>query len=264
VKILALIPTFNERTNVGPLIRRLLGLPELDLGVLVIDDFSPDGTGREVENIRRSHPDRVDLIVRNGARGLGRAYRDGFRFALSSGADRVVCMDADFSHEPEDVPRLLAACKDHDLVIGSRYVPGGEVRNWPTSRILLSRWANRYVRLITRLPVFDATSGFKALCRPVVEALALDRIASEGYSFQIELHYLVYRAGFRILEIPIVFNNREIGTSKMSRGVMAEAVLMPWRLVRDDRLSRLPIRDLQQPPGRCGDRESAPDPPELP
>jgi glycosyltransferase involved in cell wall biosynthesis len=195
-----------------------------NVDALVVDDGSPDGTAEVVETLSRE-TDRVSLIRRSGKRGLASAYLEGFRRALGDGYDVVVEMDADLSHRPEDLPALLEAAAAHDLAIGSRYVAGGSVTNWSRARLALSRAGNAYARLALRLPVADATSGFRAYRTPVLRELLADGIRSEGYAFQIELAYRAWRAGYSVREVPITFREREHGSSKISRRIVAEAIL---------------------------------------
>jgi dolichol-phosphate mannosyltransferase len=230
------IPTFNERENLPGLIAQLLRQPGVD--VLVVDDDSPDGTGAEADRIAAASAGRVRVLHRAGARGLGRSYIDGMSAALDAGATHVCQMDADFSHDPADIARLLAASGDADLVIGSRYVRGGALRNWPAHRKLLSAFANWYVRAITRLAVRDCTSGFRCWRRDLLERVPLRRIVSEGYAFQVEMAWEAAAAGGRITEIPITFVERRQGASKLTGGVIAESVLLPWRLAARPRRGR--------------------------
>ena len=235
---LIVIPTYNEAGNIESLLDHLfkLGIPHLE--VLVVDDNSPDGTA-EIVHRRSANDRRVHLLARPQKMGLGTAYVAGFQFALLHGYEYVLEMDADFSHHPEDVPRLLSKMDQHDLVIGSRYLTGVNVTNWSLPRLLLSVFANWYTRAITRLPIRDCTSGFKCFHRRVLEAIPLAKIASNGYAFQIELHYKAWRKGFRICEIPIVFTERLSGRSKMSRRIQLEAAQMVWRLKIRDWLGKL-------------------------
>jgi dolichol-phosphate mannosyltransferase len=222
------IPTYNERENIGALIPRVLELPRFR--VLVVDDNSPDGTAGVVGELARAEP-RVGLLARSGKQGLGTAYIAGFRRALAEGAEFVCEMDADFSHDPSYLPSLLEAAETrYDLVLGSRYVRGGGTVNWGLMRQLISRGGNSYARAILGLPVMDATGGFRCYRRRVLEAIDLDSIHSNGYSFQIELVYRTLRGGFRIGEVPIVFPDRRVGHSKMSRRIVLEALLTVWRL----------------------------------
>lgn len=222
------IPTYNERENIGELIPRVLEHPRMR--VLVVDDSSPDGTAEVVQRLASAEP-RVGLLLRPGKQGLGRAYLAGFRRALAEGAEFICEMDADFSHDPSYLPALLAAAEErYDLVLGSRYVPGGGTLNWGWLRQLISRSGNIYARAILGLPVMDATGGFRCYRRRVLDALNLDSIHSNGYSFQIELAYRTLRAGFTIGEVPIIFPDRRVGQSKMSRRIVLEALLTVWRL----------------------------------
>ena len=226
------VPTFNEATNIGGILDRVLAL-QGDWCVLVVDDGSPDGTSDIVEGIRAEHPTRVGLLRRAGKLGLGTAYLDGFRHALAAGFDYICEMDADFSHNPDDLTRLLAACGPDaggDVAIGSRYVDGLRVLNWPLSRLVLSYGAGVYTRAITRLPVRDVTAGFKCFRREVLEAINFDLVTSNGYSFQIEMNYRAWRLGFRLVEVPIVFTERSEGESKMSSGIVREAMGKVWTL----------------------------------
>jgi dolichol-phosphate mannosyltransferase len=235
---LVIVPTYNERDNIGRLIDRLLDLP-LGLEVLVVDDGSPDGTG-DLVAARAANETRVHLIRRAGKLGLGSAYRDGFRYALDRGAEYVFEMDADFSHDPDRIGAFLEAAREADLVLGSRYLDGRvTVINWPLGRLILSYSANLYTRIVTGLPVYDATGGFKCFRRRALEAVRLDRVRSDGYAFQIEMSYKLWRKGFRIVEIPIVFTDRAIGVSKMSRRIIWEAAGLVWRLRFADLLGRL-------------------------
>lgn len=222
------VPTYNERANLPPLVAALLAIPALS--ILVVDDGSPDGTGGIADRLAADSPDRVSVLHRRGPRGLGRSYVDGMRLALDRGATHVCQMDADFSHAPADVPRLLEASRRADLVIGSRYVAGGQLRDWPARRIALSRFANGYVRLITRMPVHDCTAGFRCWTADLLRRLALERILSDGYAFQVEMVWRAFRAGATILEVPITFVERQQGESKLSGTVLVESALLPWRL----------------------------------
>ena len=223
------VPTYNERDNLPVLVGRLLLQPEVR--VLVVDDASPDGTGAVADRVARDSGGRVEVMHRTGPRGLGLSYVDGLRRALDMSASHICQMDADLSHDPADVPRLVAAAREADLVIGSRYVPGGRVENWPVHRLVLSALANRYVRAITRLTPRDITSGFRCWRREALARMPFARIASNGYAFLVELTWEAHRAGCRIAEVPITFVERREGASKMSSGVIAESALLPWRLV---------------------------------
>lgn len=227
-KPLIVVPTYDELENIRRLLPVLLELP-VGADVLVVDDNSPDGTGDAV--LEFSGTGRVHLLSRPGKAGLGQAYIAGFKWALENGDyDPVVQMDADFSHNPDKVPELMAALEDNDLAIGSRYCSGVNVVNWPITRLLLSWFANHYTKVITGLPVQDATGGFKAFRRSALERLDLDSIRSDGYSFQIEVTYKLFREGCSITEVPIIFVDRHAGSSKMTKSIVWEAVWMVWRL----------------------------------
>jgi dolichol-phosphate mannosyltransferase len=226
---LVLVPTYNERANLQPLIAALMAIE--GLRVCVVDDHSPDGTADEGEALAAQHGGRVSVMRRSGPRGLGRSYIEGMAAALHNDATHICQMDADFSHDPAALPQLLAAADDADLVIGSRYVPGGQLCNWPAHRAMLSTFANWYVRTITRLPVHDCTSGFRCWTRGLLARLPLDRIVSDGYAFQVEMAWEAHRAGGRIIEVPITFVERREGRSKMSGRVIAESAILPWRMV---------------------------------
>jgi dolichol-phosphate mannosyltransferase len=236
-KYLVVIPTYNEAENIPRLIPAVLGQSP-DVEVLVVDDGSPDGTAIHVKSLMNGER-RVHLIEREGKQGLGTAYVAGFRYALSNGFDYVFEMDADFSHAPEEIPNFIAASRTHDLVIGSRYVKGVRVLNWPIQRLFLSYFANVYSRIITGLPIHDATGGFKCFRRQVLEAIDLDRIKSNGYAFQIEMSFKAWKKGFTLTEIPIVFLDRRVGVSKMSKNIIFEAVFMLWKLRFRSILNRL-------------------------
>lgn len=227
-KALVIVPTYNEKENIEKLIGKVLEKDEC-LEMLIVDDNSPDGTGDLVDGIVAGNP-RVHVMHRAGKLGLGSAYRAGFRWALERDYELVFEMDADFSHDPRYIPDFLVASQEADLVIGSRYVKGVNVVNWPMSRLLLSYGASIYTRVITGLPVKDPTGGFKCFHRRVLEALDLDNVQSEGYSFQIEVSFKVHRKGFKIVEIPIIFVDRHSGTSKMDKKIVREAVWMVWWL----------------------------------
>jgi len=237
VEKLVIVPTYNERENIEPLLQRLLSLPH-DLHVLVVDDASPDGTGEFVESWARNQP-RLHVLRRPGKLGLGSAYRDGFRYALENGAEYVFEMDADFSHDPDSIGEFLRNASEVDVVLGSRYLNGVTVVNWPLQRLILSYAANLYTRVVTGMPVKDATGGYKCFRRRALESIRLDRVRSDGYAFQIEMSYKCWRKGFRIREIPILFVDRRAGFSKMNRRIIWEAVWMVWRLRLLDLLGRL-------------------------
>ncbi|HXH24123.1 MAG TPA: polyprenol monophosphomannose synthase, partial [Vicinamibacterales bacterium] len=225
---LVIVPTYNERENIAPLAEALLRLDGLRL--LIVDDDSPDGTGEEAARLAASSRGRMMVLRRAGPRGLGRSYVDGMRAALAASASHICQMDADFSHDPADLPRLLEASADADLVIGSRYVDGGRLENWPIHRVLLSTFANRYVRAVTGLPVRDCTSGFRCWRRELLARIPLDRIVADGYAFLVEMVWEACRAGGRVVEVPITFVERRRGASKMSGRAIAESAVLPWRL----------------------------------
>ena len=222
------IPTFNERENLPIVVSQLLPLPRVR--VLVVDDGSPDGTGDVANDLAAQFPDQVDVLHRTGRRGLGAAYIDGMQRALKSDTDLVAQMDADLSHDVRYLPDLIAATATADLVIGSRYVPGGGVSNWPINRRLLSRFANSYVRLVTRLRIKDATAGYRCWRREALMALPISTLQSSGYSFQVEMAWEAVQRGLRVVEVPIVFVERARGASKLNRAAIVESALLPWRL----------------------------------
>ncbi len=234
---LVIVPTYNERENIDPLIERLLALPH-GLEVLVVDDGSPDGTADCVK-AWQARDARVHLLQRAGKMGLGSAYREGFRYALSHGAEYIFEMDADFSHDPVAIGEFLEAAKDADVVLGSRYLHGVTVVNWPLSRLILSYSANLYSRIITGMPLADATGGFKCFRRRALEGIRLDRVKTEGYGFQIEITFRCWKRGFRIKEIPIMFVDRRAGSSKMNRRIIFEAAWLVWKLRFLDLIGRL-------------------------
>lgn len=239
-RAVVVVPTYNEADNVRLVIQQVLALPER-IDVLVVDDGSPDGTGAQVRAAQAEAEGRVHLIERSGKLGLGTAYLTGFRWALEHGYSFICEMDADLSHNPRDLPRLVAAVREGqgDLAIGSRYVEGVRVINWPLSRLVLSYGAGVYTRLITRLPVMDVTAGFKCFRSDVLEAIDFSRVKSNGYSFQIEMAYRAWRKGFRLIEVPIVFTERTEGQSKMSKAIVREAAFKVWELRLRDLLGRL-------------------------
>jgi dolichol-phosphate mannosyltransferase len=228
VKSLVIIPTYNEIDNIKRIIESVLP-QDNSIEILIVDDNSPDGTGKVVLDIMKE-TDRLHLIERKGKLGLGTAYVEGFKFAIQNRFDYVIEMDADFSHNPDDLPRLLFEIQDHDLVIGSRYVSGVNVVNWPMSRLILSYLASFYVKVITGMKIDDPTGGFKCFRRSILEKIDLDSIISDGYSFQVEMNYRVYHRGYRVKEIPIIFYERRDGKSKMSKNIVIEAIWKVWRL----------------------------------
>ncbi len=228
MKALLIIPTYNERENISRIISIVLE-KKAELEVLIVDDNSPDGTAQIVKDLMASES-RIHILERPGKMGLGSAYVQGFKYALEKGYDFILEMDADFSHNPDDVPRLIDAAQSTDLVIGSRYCNGVNIVNWPIKRLLISYFASKYVRFITGMPVKDPTGGFKCFRRKVLESINLDKILSDGYAFQIEMNFRAWVKGFRIQEIPIVFTERLNGVSKMSRSIVWEAAWMVWHL----------------------------------
>ncbi len=225
-----LIPTYNEIENIEKIIRKVFSLPE-PFHILIIDDGSPDGTAQKVKQLQQEFPDTLFILERNGKQGLGKAYIAGFKWSIERKYDFIFEMDADFSHNPDDLIRLYEACKNNaDVSVGSRYVRGGKVVNWPFNRIFISYGASVYVRLITWMPVKDCTAGFVCYKREVLEAIDLDNIKFIGYAFQIEMKYTAWRKGFKIKEVPITFVDRTEGVSKMSKGIVKEAILGVWKM----------------------------------
>ena len=214
---IVIIPTYNERENIENIIRAVFGL-EKTFHILIIEDGSPDGTAAIVKTLQQEFPDRLFMIERKGKLGLGTAYITGFKWALEHSYEYIFEMDADFSHNPNDLPRLYEACavQGGDVAIGSRYVSGVNVVNWPMGRVLMSYFASKYVRIVTGLPIHDTTAGFKCYRRQVLETIDLDHIRFKGYAFQIEMKFTAYKCGFKIIEVPVIFINRELGTSKMN------------------------------------------------
>ncbi|MGE0443944.1 MAG: polyprenol monophosphomannose synthase [Vicinamibacterales bacterium] len=228
MRALVVIPTYNERENLPRVVSGLL--QHEGVGVLVVDDGSPDGTGQVADGLAAASSGRVEVLHRTALRGLGRSYVDGLTRALASDAEFICQMDADLSHDPKDIPRLVAGAGSADMAIGSRYVPGGRIENWPVRRKILSRGANAYIRAITGVRTHDNTSGFRCWRREALRRMPLDRIVSDGYAFLVELTWEAHRAGFRIAEVPITFVERRAGASKLSGGVLLESALLPWRL----------------------------------
>ena len=222
---IVIIPTYNERENIENIIRAVFGL-EKTFHILIIEDGSPDGTAAIVKTLQQEFPDRLFMIERKGKLGLGTAYITGFKWALEHSYEYIFEMDADFSHNPNDLPRLYEACavQGGDVAIGSRYVSGVNVVNWPMGRVLMSYFASKYVRIVTGLPIHDTTAGFKCYRRQVLETIDLDHIRFKGYAFQIEVKFTAYKCGFKIIEVPVIFINRELGTSKMNSSIFGEAV----------------------------------------
>ena len=222
---LVVIPTYNEKENVEAMVRKVFSLAD-GFDILIVDDGSPDGTAAIVQHLQESFPERLFLLQRSGKQGLGTAYIAGFKWGLSHDYTYIFEMDCDFSHNPDDLSRLLAACREDgaDVAIGSRYKSGVNVVNWPMGRVLMSYFASKYVRFVTGLPVNDTTAGFKCYHRSVLETINLDNIRNKGYAFQIEMKFTAWKCGFNIVEVPIVFTDRKAGSSKMSGGIFNEAL----------------------------------------
>ena len=229
-KKIVIIPTYNEKENIEAITRKVFTLPG-DFQILIIDDGSPDGTATIVKGLQTEFPERLHLLERSGKQGLGTAYLTGFKWSLDHGYDYIFEMDADFSHNPDDLLRLYAACAEQgaDLAVGSRYCHGVSVVDWPMSRIIMSYYASAYVRGVLGMKVFDTTAGFVCYTRKVLETIDLDAVQMKGYGFQIEMKYTAYRLGFKISEVPIIFTNRQLGTSKMSSGIFGEAF---WGVIK--------------------------------
>lgn len=238
---IVIIPTYNEKENIENIIRAVFGL-EKEFHILVIEDGSPDGTADIVKRMQQEFPERLFMIERKGKLGLGTAYITGFKWSLEHNYDYIFEMDADFSHNPNDLPRLYDACakEGYDVAIGSRYISGVNVVNWPIGRVLMSYFASKYVRIITGLNIHDTTAGFKCYRREVLETIPLDKIRFKGYAFQIEMKFTAYKCGFKIKEVPVIFINRELGTSKMSGGIFGEAVLGVIQLKLDSIFRKYP------------------------
>lgn len=230
VKKLVIIPTYNEKENIGKMITKIFSLT-LPFELLIIDDNSPDKTGEIVKKMQKNYPGQLHLIERKGKLGLGTAYIKGFKWALEHNYDYIFEMDADFSHNPDDLIRLYNACAEQgaDLAIGSRYISGVNVVNWPMGRILMSYFASYYVRLITGMKIRDTTAGFKCYSKKVLESINLDTIKLKGYAFQIEMKFTTWKLGFKIVEVPIIFTERQEGSSKMSGGIFNEAI---WGVIK--------------------------------
>ena len=222
---IVIIPTYNERENIENIIRAVFGLDKV-FHILIIEDGSPDGTAAIVKKLQEEYPDRLFMVERKGKLGLGTAYIAGFKWALAHNYQYIFEMDADFSHNPQDLPRLYKACAEDgsDVAIGSRYVSGVNVVNWPMGRVLMSYFASKYVRFITGIPIHDTTAGFVCYRRQVLEMIDLDHIRFKGYAFQIEMKFTAYKCGFKIIEVPVIFINRELGTSKMNSSIFGEAI----------------------------------------
>ena len=242
---LIVVPTYNERENLPRLAQRLRSLP-VPVDLLVVDDNSPDGTGKIADELAAQHPE-IHALHRAEKNGLGRAYIAGFKWALERGYEFVFEMDGDFSHNPDDIPSLLAAVRDADLALGSRYINGIRIMNWPLSRLMLSKGAAKYVQIITGMPFTDPTGGFKCFRRRSLQAINLEAVRSNGYSFQIEMTHKLWRQGMKIVEVPIVFTEREQGHSKMSGHIVREALFMVWRLwIQNGCRRKPPVNDTKQ------------------
>jgi dolichol-phosphate mannosyltransferase len=238
---IVIIPTYNEQENIENIIRAVFRLPH-SFHLLIVEDGSPDGTAHIVRKLQKEFPDCLFMINRNGKLGLGTAYITGFKWALQYDYSYIFEMDADFSHNPEDLLRLYHACakEGNDLAIGSRYISGVNVVNWPMGRVLTSYYASAYVRIITRIPIRDTTAGFKCYRRKVLETIDLNHIRFKGYAFQIEMKFMVYKYGFKIVEIPVIFVNRELGTSKMNTSIFGEAMFGVIKLKIDSWFRKYP------------------------
>jgi dolichol-phosphate mannosyltransferase len=254
-KTLVIVPTYNERDNLPSLAERLLKLP-VPVDLLVVDDNSPDGTGKLADELAAKQPS-IHVLHRTKKEGLGRAYCAGFAWALEHGYEFIMEMDGDFSHNPDDIPMFLEAAKGADLVLGSRYCNGIRVINWPLGRLMLSKGAAEYVKIITGMPFTDPTGGFKCFRRRALESIGLNGVRSNGYSFQIEMTHKIWRQGMRITEVPIIFTDRFRGTSKMSGHIVREALFMVWRLLLQNGLRR---RAAKAAPERPADQKQADSP----
>lgn len=237
-KTLVVVPTYNERENLPPVAQRLMALP-VSLDLLVVDDNSPDGTGKLADEMAQKNP-AIHVLHRTEKNGLGRAYIAGFKWALEHGYEFVFEMDGDLSHNPDDIPMFLEAAKNADLVLGSRYINGIRIINWPLSRLMLSKGAAKYVQVVTGMPFTDPTGGYKCFRRHALQAINLDEIHSNGYSFQIEMTHKLWRQGMQVVEVPIIFTDRFQGHSKMSGHIVSEALWMVWRLLIQNRMRRRP------------------------
>jgi dolichol-phosphate mannosyltransferase len=233
---LVIVPTYNERENLPVLTGQLMAYPNVSL--LVVDDNSPDGTGAVAEALAREHPGRIDVMHRTENRGLGRSYIDGILATIDRPVDVICQMDADLSHDPRHLPALIAATERADVVIGSRYVPGGDVVNWPKRRRLLSRFANSYIRLVTRLRMRDCTSGYRCWRREALARVPVAEFTSDGYSFLVEMLFAAAAARLRFAEVPITFVERRLGMSKLTNAVLVESALTPWRLIGSRKTAR--------------------------
>ena len=238
---IVIIPTYNEKENIENIIRAVFGL-EKSFHILIVEDNSPDGTANIVRRLQKEFPEQLFMIERKGKLGLGTAYIAGFKWSIEKKYDYIFEMDADFSHNPNDLPRLYKACHEEggDVAIGSRYISGVNVVNWPMGRVLMSYFASKYVRIITGIPVHDTTAGFKCYRRQVLETINLDKVKFKGYAFQIEMKFTAYKCGFKIIEVPVIFINRELGTSKMNSSIFGEAVFGVIRLKWNSFFNKFP------------------------
>jgi dolichol-phosphate mannosyltransferase len=258
-KTLVVVPTYNERENLLPLAERLLALP-VPVDLLVVDDNSPDGTGKLADEMAAKQP-AIHVLHRTAKSGLGRAYIAGFRWAMERGYEFVFELDGDFSHNPDDIPMFLEAAKNADLVLGSRYLNGIRIINWPLSRLMLSKSAAKYVQVITGMKITDPTGGYKCFTRRALQAINLHEINSNGYSFQIEMTHRLWRQGMRIVEVPIIFTERAQGHSKMAGHIIREALIMVWRLLLQNKLRRRPAVAPPKPPLPAAPKAEQPAPP---
>jgi len=258
-KTLVVVPTFNERENLPPLVQRLLALP-VTVDVLVVDDNSPDGTGRLADELAARHS-TIHVLHRSEKNGLGRAYLAGFKWALEQGYEFVFELDGDMSHNPDDIPMFLQAAREADLVLGSRYLNGIRIINWPLSRLMLSKSAAIFVERVTGMPFTDPTGGYKCFRRRSLQAIDLSAIHSNGYSFQIEITHKLWTKGMKIVEVPIIFTDRFQGRSKMSRSIMIEAFVMVWRLLAQNKFRQRPMGPPADPPMDPGDIAGVPNRP---
>jgi dolichol-phosphate mannosyltransferase len=245
-KTLVVVPTYNERENLPPLAQRLLALP-VPVDLLVVDGNSPDGTGKPADDLSATHPS-IHVLHLTGKSGLGPTYIAAFKWALERGYEFVFELDGDFSHNPDDIPMFLEAARNADLVLGSRYLNGIRIINWPLSRLMLSKSAAKYVQIITGMRITDPTGGYKCFTRRALQAINLHEINSNGYSFQIEMTHRLWRQGLRIVEVPIIFTERAQGHSKMSGHIISEALIMVWRLLLQNKLRRRPAVAPPKPP----------------
>ena len=235
---LIVVPTYNERENLPKLVKRLLSLP-VPVDLLIVDGNSPDGTGKIADDLATKHPE-IHVLHETEKRGLGRAYIASFKWALQHGYEFIFEMDSDFSHNPDDIPHFLDAARDADLVLGSRYINGIRIINWPLKRLMLSKAAANYVRIITGMPFSDPTGGYKCFRRRTLKGIDLDEVRSNGYSFQIEMTHKIWRQGMKVVEVPIIFTERFQGRSKMSGHIIREALIMVWTLLFQNKLRRRP------------------------